>query len=96
MVIDWTNNALIKIKQRKPPPTLCQFSLSSNLKESFIRILDPDANSDHHQNLTIPKLGQIQSPLKILAKTASNFVYNIADKPINPFVLELIYDLPSK
>jgi len=35
------------------------FALSGSGKESFNRILDPDADPDHHQNLITSKLGQV-------------------------------------
>jgi len=41
-----------------------RFVLSGNGKESFNPILDPDADPDHHQNLTTTKLGRL---------TAENF-----------------------
>jgi len=34
-------------------------ALSADGKESFIPVLDPDANPDHHQNLITSKLGQV-------------------------------------
>jgi len=59
------------LRERKPPPTLCDFflvysqggstifgfALSGNGREFFSPILDPDADLDHHQNLLSSKVG---------------------------------------
>jgi len=50
-----------------------KFAPSGSGKVSFNSILDPDADSDHHQNLMTSKLGQVRSSLKISAKSACNF-----------------------
>ena len=62
---------------------MSKLALSRNGEESFKKILDPDGDPDHHQNLIDSQLTHFWPILKIILKSVHNFLRYAVDRQTN-------------